>query len=175
MIHKSPACKNQRLRIFGYLWQWWTFYQWHLPSCPGCFLSTGAFLPSPLTWTSCPSINISPLFWQMPVEEQWNVTRFGFVCVYFVPVQSGLAQCNQCCPSALFNGLQVMMCRCQTWRVWGQGSLILVLVMPHDLMALGVLSPRSQLREKTSHCSAHYKCKHMLLRAGALTELSDPS
>ena len=107
LIHKSPACKNQRLRRFGYLWPWGTFYQWHLPSCLGCLLSTGASPLPPLTWTSCPSINISSLlFWQMSAEAQWNVTRRGFVCVYLVPSRSGLAGCNQRGPSALFRGLQ---------------------------------------------------------------------
>lgn len=98
MIHKSPDCENQRLSIFGYPWPWWTFYQWHLPSCPGFSLSTGAFPPSTFDLTSCPSINVSSLsFWQMPAEEQGNITRCGFVCVCLVSLQSGLAGCNQCC------------------------------------------------------------------------------
>lgn len=145
------------------------------------FLSvTFAFLPwilkywslSPSTFdlTSCPSINISSLlFWQMPVEKQWNITRLGFVCVYLVPLHSGMAGCNQCCPSTLLNGLRVMMCRCQTRCVWAQGSLILDLFAPHDLMLLGLCLQEASTQRKpvpaqpAINANTHYKT------AGALT------
>lgn len=120
MIHKSPACKNPRLSIFGYLWQWWTFYQWHLPSCPKFFLSTGAFSPSTFDPISCPSIDVSSLsFRQRPVEEQWNIMRHVFVwflckVVWLDAISAGL-----------FDRLQAVVCRRQTRWVWAQGSLLL--------------------------------------------------
>lgn len=83
----------------------------------------------------------------MPVGARGNVTSLGLVCVYLVPASNGgLAGCNQRGPSVLFSGLPVMICRCQMSLVWAQGGPALVLFAPHDLMSLGALSPRSQLR-----------------------------
>ena len=135
MIHKSPACTNPRLSIFGYLWQRWTFFQWHLPSCPGFFLSTGAFFPSTFDPISCPSTDASPLsFWQRPVEEPGNIRR-RLVCVCLVSLQSGLAGCNLCrfVQWASRNGVQM-----PNMMSLGTGYFNSSLVCTYDLTLLGI-------------------------------------
>lgn len=126
---------------------------------PGFFLSAGAFLLPPLTWTSCPSINISSFFILTDACRRAVKRYKTWVCLCLFG------------PSAKWSGwMESVMSLCsvqgassndvQMPNLMSLGTRYLF--APHDLMALGALTPRSQFREKTSHYSVCCKCKHAI-------------